>query len=69
MSHVHEHWCHLKVTLFPSGRKMEHCKCGASRETDAHGVVQSWHTCELCTHAFGLEGIGQEGVEPSTCAL
>jgi hypothetical protein len=39
---------------FPSGRVQDICECGASRITDAKGRVESWHTCRLCTHPWGL---------------
>ncbi len=53
-----------------SGRTTEVCECGATRVTKPDGVVQAgyvggrfnskmsrggWHTCDLCTHAFGKE--------------
>jgi hypothetical protein len=35
-------------TRFPSGRTMEHCECGATRERQKDGSSEPWHTCALC---------------------
>lgn len=40
--------------VFPSMRRIDVCRCGATREVDAKGVPGPWHTCGACTHPFGL---------------
>lgn len=52
-SHTHEA---ESSTLFPSGRRIEVCVCGATREVPVKGAPLPWHTCSRCTHAFGLPG-------------
>jgi len=43
------------VSRFPSGKVIETCDCGATREGDAHSIVKAkWHTCPRCTHPYGL---------------
>ena len=40
----------------PTAGKWEVCACGATREapTRERPAGGAWHTCKLCTHAFGL---------------
>jgi hypothetical protein len=48
-THTVEYLTHWSV------RDVQHCNCGAHREVRKDGTpLQPWHTCELCTHAYGL---------------
>jgi hypothetical protein len=42
--------------LFPSGKRIDVCDCGATREVETPiSTPQSWHTCERCTQPYGRE--------------
>lgn len=36
-----------------TGKLWEVCECGATRVGTVREPGTSWHTCELCTHAWG----------------
>lgn len=37
-----------------SGTGVAVCDCGASARVAAGKLVDGWHTCPICTHAYGL---------------
>jgi hypothetical protein len=51
MTHTHRP---QYVTRLSATRHMVHCECGASRLRIDGRYEGPWHTCVLCTHAWGL---------------
>lgn len=48
----HKHKAEHSARLL-SGRVIETCDCGASRDVIA-GKPGPWHACARCAHAYGL---------------
>jgi hypothetical protein len=49
----HEHEA-LRSARYDNGTVIEVCECGATRITLRDQQALPWHTCELCTHPWGL---------------
>lgn len=51
----HEHKAEHVVKM-PSGSMVAVCDCGATSVSDrwTKPGQESWHTCSLCTHAYGM---------------
>lgn len=47
--HVHEPETEMRFSVY----RIEVCSCGATRRVDHGREPDKWHTCELCTHAWG----------------
>ena len=58
--HIHE----VSTSGQPTrgGVVWEGCRCGATRQV-RRGVAGEWHTCEACTHEWGMEPKKRRGCD------
>lgn len=47
---------HAPIKPLQQGAVIECCECGATRRVYADRPPETWHTCKLCTHPWGLKG-------------
>lgn len=45
---------HAAESLPQSGSGYAVCSCGATQRIENGRPIGKWHTCALCTHAWGL---------------
>lgn len=45
---------HAPAHMPQSGTGVAVCDCGATARVSAGKILDGWHTCPVCTHAYGL---------------
>jgi hypothetical protein len=45
---------HTPAWPLQRGATVEACECGATRENHPNESPGAWHTCNLCTHPWGI---------------